>query len=92
MIKCGEKMAKNIEELASFLSYEIVKEVAPEELDLFDDIKEEYLKNPGAFLEKDTKKKGNYSDTFFLFNPVKAQSQNPVIFDILTENLSKHGL
>jgi len=47
----------NIEELASSLSYEIVKEVAPEELDLFDDIKEEYLKNPGAFLEKDTKKK-----------------------------------
>ena len=52
-----KKMGNNIEELASSLSYEIVKEVAPEELDLFDDIKEEYLKNPGAFLEKDTKKK-----------------------------------
>jgi len=31
----------------------------------------------------------------FLINNVThtpAQSQNPVIFDILTENLSKHGL
>jgi hypothetical protein len=50
-------MDKNSEELASRLSYEIIKEVAPNELDLFDDIKEEYLKNPGAFLEKDPKKK-----------------------------------
>lgn len=48
---------KNIEKLASQLSYEIIKEVEPNELDLFDDIKEEYLKNPDAFLEKDLKKK-----------------------------------
>ncbi|MCZ7382179.1 MAG: hypothetical protein O8C64_11505 [Candidatus Methanoperedens sp.] len=50
-------MDKNSEELASRLSYEIIKEVAPDELDLFDDIKEEYLKNPDAFQEKDPKKK-----------------------------------
>lgn len=50
-------MDKNREELASRLSYEIIKEMAPDELDLFDDIKEEYLKNPDAFLEKDPKKK-----------------------------------
>ncbi len=50
-------MDKSSEELASRLSYEIIKEVAPDELDLFDDIKEEYLKNPDAFLDKDPKKK-----------------------------------
>lgn len=50
-------MDKNSAELASRLSYEIIKEVASDELDLFDDIKEEYLKNPDAFLEKDPKKK-----------------------------------
>jgi hypothetical protein len=50
-------MDKNSEELASRLSYEIIKEVAPDELDLFEDIKEEYLKNPGVFQEKDTKNK-----------------------------------
>ena len=50
-------MEKNSEELASLLSYEIVKEVAPDELDLFDDFKEEFLKNRDAFLEKDPKKK-----------------------------------
>jgi hypothetical protein len=48
---------KNSEELVSRLSYEIVKEVAPDELDLFDDFKEEFLKNPDAFLEKDPKKR-----------------------------------
>ena len=50
-------MDKKSEELAARLSYEIIKEVAPDELDLFDDLKEEYLKNPDAFLEKDSKKK-----------------------------------
>lgn len=50
-------MDKNSEELASNLSYEIVKEMAPEELDLFDDIKEEFLENPDAFMEKDLEKK-----------------------------------
>lgn len=48
---------KNSEELASLLSYEIIKEVAPDELDLFDDLKEEYIKNPDVFQEKDSKKK-----------------------------------
>ena len=43
-------MDKKSEELAARLSYEIIKEVAPDELDLFDDLKEEYLKNPDAFL------------------------------------------
>jgi hypothetical protein len=57
MIEGVKKMDKNNEQLASRLSYEIIKEVAPNELDLFDDIKEEYLKNPDAFLEKDPKKK-----------------------------------
>lgn len=50
-------MERNSEELVSRLSYEIVKEVAPDELDLFDDFKEEFLKNPDAFLEKDPKKR-----------------------------------
>lgn len=50
-------MEKNSEELVSRLSYEIVKEVAPDELDLFDDFKEEFLKNPDAFLEKDPQKR-----------------------------------
>jgi len=50
-------MGKNSEELVSRLSYEIVKEVAPDELDLFDDFKEEFLKNPDAFLEKDPQKR-----------------------------------
>lgn len=50
-------MEKNSEELTSRLSYEVVKEVAPDELDLFDDFKEEFLKNPDAFLEKDPQKR-----------------------------------
>ena len=50
-------MEKNSEELASHLSYEIVKEMAPEELDLFDDIKEEFLENPDDFIKKDSGKK-----------------------------------
>ena len=50
-------MEKNSEELASHLSYEIVKEMAPEELDLFDDIKEEFLENPDDFMKKDSGKK-----------------------------------
>lgn len=65
-------MEKNNEELASRLSYEIVKEVAPDELDLYDDIKEEFLKNPDAFLEKNPEKKekmlsfvgGGYGEIF----------------------------
>lgn len=50
-------MDKESEELASRLSYEVIKEVAPDELDLFEDIKEEYLKNPDAFQEKNPKEK-----------------------------------
>ena len=50
-------MERNNEELVSRLSYEIVKEVAPEELDLFTDFKEKFLKNPNAFSEKEHKKK-----------------------------------
>lgn len=45
------------DKLVSRISYQIVKDVAPEELDLFSDLEEKFLKNPGAFLEKDTKKK-----------------------------------
>lgn len=50
-------MQKKDEELVSRLSYEIVKEVAPDELDLFADFKEEFLKNPNAFSEKEPKKR-----------------------------------
>ena len=50
-------MEKSEEGLLSSLSYEIVKEVAPDELDLFDDFKEEFLKNPDAFSEKEPKKR-----------------------------------
>lgn len=45
------------EELVARISYEVVKEVAPDEVDLFDDIKEEFLKNPDAFVEKDKEKR-----------------------------------
>ena len=37
-------MDKNNAELISDISHKIVKEIAPEELDIFDDIKEELLK------------------------------------------------
>jgi len=50
-------MEKSEEGLLSSLSYEIVKEVAPDELDLFDDFKEEFLKNPDAFSEAEPKKR-----------------------------------
>lgn len=52
-----EEMEGNQKELVSRLSFEIVKEVAPDELDLFDDFKEEFFSNPDAFLEKDPPKK-----------------------------------
>lgn len=50
-------MEKDAEELASSLSYEVIKELAPDELDLFEDIKEEFLRNPDGFSEKDPKKR-----------------------------------
>ena len=50
-------MVMNNEEFVSNLSYEVVKEIAPDEIDLFEDIKEEFLRNPDAFSEKDTKKR-----------------------------------
>jgi len=50
-------MEKNSEELGSHLSYEIVKHIAPDELDLFDDLKQKFLEHPDALLEKDPKKK-----------------------------------
>jgi len=45
------------EAFASRLSYEVVQDVAPEELPLFEDIREEFLKNPDAFSEKDPGKR-----------------------------------
>jgi len=45
------------EELVTRISFEVVKEVAPDEVDLFDDIKEEFFKNPDAFVEKDKEKR-----------------------------------
>ncbi|MCK4824139.1 hypothetical protein KA005_50770 [bacterium] len=44
-------------ELLSRLSLEVVNEIAPDEIDLFDDFKEAFFNNPNAFLEKDPKKK-----------------------------------
>lgn len=44
-------------EMASRISFEIIKEVAPKELIFFDDFKEKFLENPDAFEEKDQKKK-----------------------------------
>ena len=49
--------AVDAEELASRISYEVVKELAPKELPLFDDFKEKFAKDPGAFTEKNQKKR-----------------------------------
>ncbi len=84
-------MEKNSEELVSRLSYEIVKEVAPDELDLFDDFKEEFLKNPDAFLEKDPKKREEMlgfvelvgAELFFTLIVL------PVVSGLITNYLSK---
>jgi hypothetical protein len=48
---------ENSKELASRISFEIVKDIAPRELPLFDDYKEKFMKNPDAFAEKDSKKR-----------------------------------
>jgi len=48
---------ENSKELASRISFEIVKDLAPRELPLFDDYKEKFMKNPGAFVEKDSEKR-----------------------------------
>ena len=50
-------MEKKTEELVTWLSKEVVSEIAPDELDLYQDIEEEFFKNPNAFIEKDSKKK-----------------------------------
>lgn len=51
-------MEKEQEALVSNLSLEVVKNLAPGELDLFDDIKDEFLKNPDAFIAKSRAGKG----------------------------------
>ena len=84
-------MEKNSEELVSHLSYEIVKEVAPDELDLFDDFKEEFLKNPDAFLEKDPQKREKMLGFAI---PVGAEQfitvfVLPVVSGLITNYLSK---
>ena len=85
-------MEKNSEELVSRLSYEIVKEVAPDELDLFDDFKEEFLKNPDAFSEKDPQKREKMLgfaipvDAAELFITVFVL---PVVSGLITNYLSK---
>lgn len=43
--------------MASRISYEIIKDVAPKELIFFDDFKEKFLENPDVFAEKDRKKR-----------------------------------
>lgn len=50
-------MEQKHKELTSRISLEIVQEMAPDEVDLFDDFAEEFYNNPDAFLEKDPKKK-----------------------------------
>ncbi len=84
-------MEKKSEELVSRLSYEVVKEVAPDELDLFDDIKEEFLKNPDAFSEKDPKKREK-----MLGFALPAGTEQfitgavlPVVWDIIKKYVSK---
>ncbi|HYB75396.1 MAG TPA: hypothetical protein VEC08_00405 [Nitrososphaerales archaeon] len=47
---------ENPEELASRVSYEIIKDIAPKELALFDDYRESFEKDPGAFTQKNRKK------------------------------------
>ena len=84
-------MGKNSEELVSRLSYEIVKEVAPDELDLFDDFKEEFLKNPDAFLEKDPQKR---EEMLGFAVPIIAEQfftlfVLPVVSGLITEYISK---
>lgn len=39
------------------ISYEIIKDIAPKELPFFDDFKEKFVKNPGAFSEKNPEKR-----------------------------------
>jgi hypothetical protein len=48
---------KNSEELLSNLSFEIVKKTAPEELDIFDDIKDVFVENPNNFIKENSKNK-----------------------------------
>ena len=85
-------MNKNSKEFASNLSYEIVKEMAPEELDLFDDIKEEFFENPDDFMKKDSGKKdkilgfgGGVGEVFV------AATILPIIWGILAQ-ISKKGI
>jgi hypothetical protein len=44
-------------ELASKVSFEVLRDIAPKELILFDDYKAKFIKNPDAFAEKDRKKR-----------------------------------
>ena len=84
-------MEKNSEELVSRLSYEIVREVAPDELDLFGDIKEEFFKNPDAFSERDPQKREK-----MLGFAIPAGAEQivtgfvlPVVFDAIKKYVSK---
>ena len=86
-------MEKNSEELVAHLAYEIVKEVAQDELDLFDDLKEEFLKNPDALLEKDAKKREKMLG--FALPPGTEQFITvfvlPVVFGIVDRYFGKKG-
>ena len=85
------RMQKNSEELVSRLSYEIVKEAAPDELDLFDDFKEAFLKNPNALLGKDPQKREEMLG--FALPPGTEQFVTifvlPVVFGIIERYVSK---
>lgn len=50
-------MENDVKDLVVRISFEVVKDVAPDEIDLYDDIKEEFFKNPDAFLKKEKKQK-----------------------------------
>jgi hypothetical protein len=75
-------------DLMSKLSYDIVKDVAPEELDLFDDIKQEFLKNADAFKEKDQKKREKM--TGFAFPTGTEQIVTTVILPVVLGIIKKY--
>lgn len=50
-------MEKSNQELVSRVSHDIISELAPGELILFEDIEEQFFSNPGALLSEDSKKR-----------------------------------
>ncbi len=87
-------MGENSEELVSRFSYEIIKEVAPDELDLFDDFKGGFLKSPDVFLEKDPQKR---EEMLGFAVPIIAEQfftlfVLPVVSGLITGYISQKGV